>query len=147
MAYLEHSEVPKKFRLTHGAKHTFFTNHHYNEVIIPELSGNTTMSLKAYEKKFAYSSGHVCSVLIRNCRDWNVPVESVHGNTPMEGAQDHHYLYTHLGHIRINSLLRGGILFLNGDYFEKAYFVCPTMESYTTTLTWLRQLGNLLRPL
>lgn len=146
MSQLDWMEVPKKFRLTKGIKHAFFTNHQYNEITIPELKGCNVMTLKEYEKKFAYSSGHVTSVLIRNCRDWNVPMEDVSGNTPYEGEQDVLYFYTHLGYIRLNTLLRGGVLFINGDYFDRAYCICPTYEKYQETIAWLRQMGNLLNP-
>lgn len=146
MKHLEWSEVPKKFRLLKGVKHAFFTNHAYNEIIIPELRGQNVMSLKSYEKRFAYGNGHVTSVLIRNCRDWNVPAESVIGNTPFEGEQDVVCFYTSEGFIRVKTLLRGGILFLNGDYFDRGYFVCPTIDDYQRTMTWLLQLGNLLNP-
>lgn len=147
MSHLEWMEVPTHHRLSKGAKHAFFTNHQYNEITIPCLRGENTMSLRAYEKRFAYGSGHVTSVLIRNCRDWNVPAQSVVGNTVQEGAQEALYLYTHLGNTRVNTLLRGGIMFINGDFFDKAYFVCPTLESYYATLTWLKELGKLLKPL
>lgn len=147
MSHLEWVEIPKQQRLTKGIKHAFFTNKECNEIIIPCLRGVNVMTLKSYEKRFAYGSSHVTSVLIRNCRDWNVPAQSVVGNTVQEGAQEALYLYTHLGNTRVNTLLRGGIMFINGGFFDKAYFVCPTLESYYATLTWLKELGKLLKPL
>lgn len=145
MSYLEWADVPKSKRLLKGVKHVFFTNHQYNEVIIPVLRGTNVMSLKDFEKKFAYGNGHVTSVLIRNCRDWNVPPEDVIGNSPYDGEQNVFYLHTHQGLTRMTALLRGGILFVNGDYFNRAYFLCPTIESYQTTMNWLAELGGLLR--
>lgn len=145
MVYLEHAEVPKSIRIVNGAKHVFFTNHDYDEVIIPELKGINTMPLKTYEKKFAYNTGHITSGLIRKCRDWKVPAEEVVGLTTYEGDQSVVTLYTYRGMVKIKTLLRGGILFLNGDYFNRAYFICPTEESFHEALTWLTRMGKQLQ--
>ena len=51
--YIEHQDVPRKDRLTKGLKHVFFTNCHYNEVIIPEYEGPNILTLKDFEKRFA----------------------------------------------------------------------------------------------
>ena len=144
--YIEHQDVPRKDRLTKGLKHVFFTNCHYNEVIIPEYEGPNILTLKDFEKRFAYESSHVTGVLIRHCIKWKVPLDKVVGMTPNEGAQDFVYMYTHKGYIRINTLFRGGILFLNGDYFDHAYFICPTNKSFFDVMGWLRTMGQLLKP-
>jgi len=147
LKYLDWLEVPKSKRLKAGVKHVFFTDHQHDEVIIPELKGKNIFSLTEYIKRFNYGSSHVTSVLLRNCIKWNVPGEVVVGNTLYESDQDFIYFYTeHMGYIKITTLVRGGILFLNGDLFERAYFLVPDELSYSKAMTWLRQMGNLLKP-
>lgn len=144
--YIPHDDVPKKHRLTKGQKYAFFTNHNYSEVIIPQLKGQNIFTLKEYERKFAYGSGHVTSVLIQRCIDYDIHGEDVFGNSIAEGDQGVHYFYTSQGYMRLSSLTRGGIVFINGDYFDKAYFLAPNQTRWLEVMCYLTQMGNLLKP-
>ena len=144
--YLQWLEVPKPLRITQGANHAFFTNTDYNEIIIPELTGQNVFSLKEYQRRFAYGSGHVTASLIRNCFDWNVPGEVVTGNAPHDGESAKVRMYTPKGLVMVQTLVRGGILFISGDVFDRGYMLVPTPASYYHALKWLKEMGSQFSP-
>lgn len=147
-AYLNWVQVPVSKRLQWGVKHVYFTDHSYEELIIPEIKGNNRLSLKAYEEKFAYDSSHVASFILRSCIERGIEVHELSGLTPSDGTQARFYFYTGNGkeRLRITTILRSGILFLNGDLFGQAYMRVPTERDYHQSLRWLKELGIILRP-
>ena len=144
--YLNWLEVPKKKRFTKGAKFAFFTNHDYNEVIIPDIVGENVMSYKDYIKRFAYGNGILASNLIRNCIEYQVPAELVLGITELDGEE-----YRQKFHVSdnttvpINAILRGGVFFIYGDFFGRVYFPCPDTETFHEIKNWLNQLSRVMK--
>lgn len=145
MSYLSWSDVPVAKRLKWGIKHVFFTNHNYDEVIIPNLKGNNIMSVKTFQQKFAYESSHVTAALLRNCIEWGITQDEVTGGSVMDGLQDHFAIYTGTEKKRATTLLRGGILFINSDHFDHAYMRTPDERTYRESMRWLKNGGLLLR--
>ena len=143
--YLDWLEVPKAKRVGYSGNLAFFTNRQYSEIVMPLLTGQNVITLKDFEKRFLYATAHITSSLLRNCIEWKVPAELVLGPTTAEGAQEKFKLFDGEKELTISTLVRGGIMFVNGDLFTGVYFTCPSNFHHGQIMAWLRTMGKVLR--